>query len=497
MSDAILLLLSLQPAALLLLALCAGFLPAAGAGLAMAGLNGTGAALCLIALALGAPAAALPLPIGPPGLSMHVAIDALSTYVLLLVFMACAAIAAFQACAGLPVTRMAICRAATCSAGGVLALLAADGVLLTGGLTLTVGALWLDTRRRQATALLIPLLLLGAVTLLTPPGFAPQFDAIRTAPPGEMHGSAAILLTLVAVGWLGTLKPAARCWLRQALLAGLIMPLAAYLLLRLTVELPGTGTPPAWGFLLMLCGGAIAVRQSWRAGAEGQIDGIADALVRTQTGLAMAGAGLTIVARAVDLPAASGHALASTLLLMLGALAGTVTVLAVHAVAAGGGSNRLSRLGGLVQLMPGASAALSLGLASLAILPPGLGFACLWLLLRALVAAPRTGGLVADIPLAATAAAAAITGVLATTAALRLGGIALLGRPRSPRGAGASDIPRQAQLTMLILACLPLLAGLLPGPALALLANRILHNLTGVEALARGGPFGAGATYLA
>ncbi|HQT76746.1 MAG: hypothetical protein B7Z80_07450 [Rhodospirillales bacterium 20-64-7] len=497
MSDAILLLLSLQPAGLLLLALCAGFLPAAGAGLAMAGLNSVGAALCVIALALGAPAAELPLPIGPPGMSMHIGIDALSIYVLLLVFTAGCAIGAFQAYAGLPVTRMAICRAAICSAGGMLALLAADGILLTIGLTLAVGALWLDTRRRHATALLIPLLLLGAVALLTPPGFAPRFDAIRTAPPGLMHSSAAVLLTMAAVTGLASLKPAERCWLRQAVLAGLMMPLSAYLLLRLTVELPGAGAHPVWGFLLMLCGGVIAVRQSWCAGADGQIDGIADALVRTQIGLAMTGAGLTVIARLADLPAASGHALADTLLLAAGGLAGTVVVLAVHAVASGAGSYRLSRLGGLVHLMPGTAAALALGLASLTILPPGPGFACLWLLMRALVSAPRTGGLVADIPLAAAAAAVAIAGVLATTAALRLGGVALLSRPRSPRGAGAGDIPRPAQLAMLALSCIPVLLGLLPGPALALLADPILHGLTGVEALARGGPFGAGSAYLA
>jgi hypothetical protein len=133
----------------------------------------------------------------------------------------------------------------------------------------------------------------------------------------------------------------------------------------------------------------------------------------------------------------------------------------------------------------------------LAALPPSLGFAGIWLLLRALVAAPRTGGLPAQIPLALVTAAVALASVLTTTGGLRLTGVAILGRPRSPRGAGAQEPAQTVRVILLALAGVSLLIGILPGLFLWLLADPILLTLTGVEAVARGGPFGAVPGYLA
>jgi hydrogenase-4 component B len=63
---------------------------------------------------------------------------------------------------------------------------------------------------------------------------------------------------------------------------------------------------------------------------------------------------------------------------------------------------------------------------------------------------------------------------------VRLAGIALLGRPRSPRGAGAAETSSPARVTLLVLAGIVLLAGILPGPGLWLLADPAIQALAGI-----------------
>ena len=91
----------------------------------------------------------------------------------------------------------------------------------------------------------------------------------------------------------------------------------------------------------------------------------------------------------------------------------------------------------------------------------------------------------------------AAAAVLATSAGLRLTGIAVLSRPRSPRGAAAREVTRPIRTILLTLTCVSLVIGILPGLFLWIMADPILRNLTGVEAAARSGPFGTGPGYLA
>ncbi len=260
----------------------------------------------------------------------------------------------------------------------------------------------------------------------------------------------------------------------------MIVPLASYLLLRLVADLSGSPAQTFWGFMLLLIGGTVAIIQSWRSAIHPDIDGAVACLVRRQAGLAMIGVGLALIARTADLPGAASLAFAATLLLAIGGgIAGSATSLAVHAIGRSAGTYRLSRLGGLIDRMPSTSAALAAGLLGLAAVPPGFGFACLWLLLQSILSAPRTSGLLFELPLALVAAAIALSAALATAAAVRLAGIAILGRPRTPQGAGAQEEKSVTRIVLLALAVLSLLTGILPGPALWLLANPAILVLTG------------------
>jgi formate hydrogenlyase subunit 3/multisubunit Na+/H+ antiporter MnhD subunit len=479
-SDPILLFLTVDVVALLLLGTFAAALPLAACGFLATILSGLGMLLCLPPLLTGVSATELALPIGPPGLSLHLAFDPLSAFFLFVVFLAATAITAFQATTT-PLTPAASVRTTTfCLAGTAFALLAADGVALAVGLAVTCGAIWLPQRSRFA--LLIPLLMLAATCLLAPAGFPLHFDTIRPAPVDPSHASAAAALTIAAVTGLAGARSGEPNWTADALTAGVLMPSGAYLLLRLVAGQPGSATPAWCGFVLLLAGAAFTVIQGWRAAAHPDIDGSVLCLAQRQAGLAMAGIGLALIARAADLPGAASFALAAAFLSVIGGgVAGVVTTLAAQAIAASAGTYRLSRLGGLVHAMPATSAALAVGLLGLSAIPPGLGFASLWLLFEALLSAPRTGGLLFQLPMALLGAAIALSAALATAGSVRVIGIAVLGRPRTPRGAGAGEAKSPSRPILLVLSSLSALAGVLPGSTLWLLADPAIRGLTGAH----------------
>jgi hydrogenase-4 component B len=491
-SDPILLFLAVDIVALLMLGTCAALLPLSAIGFLVTGLCGMGTLLCLLPLLFHMPATALELPIGPPAMSLQLALDPLSAFFLLLVFLSGTAVAAFQATT-VPLVGAASAQTASvrvtaiCLAGMGLTLLAADGVALTIGMAVTCGSVWFPGRHVRA-AILIPLLLLAAICLLTPAGFPPRFDTIRAAPIDVERATAAVVLTVAAAIGLSWGIATERCWTRNALAAGVRIPAATYLLLRLIIDLSGAIAQSWWGLVLLFAGGSIAIVQGWQAAAHPELDGSVACLMRRQTGMVMIGVGLALICGTADLPAAASFALASTLLLAAGgSLAGTVTSLAASAIGTSAGTFRLSRLGGLVHTMPGTSAALGAGLLALSALPPGLGFACLWLLFQSILSAPRTGGLFAQLPLAVAAAAIALSAALATAATVRLVGIALLGRPRSPRGSGAHESKSPTRIILLVMAGIAIGAGILPGQTLWLLTEPALLALVGVVPLSHTG----------
>ncbi|MDR3530211.1 MAG: proton-conducting transporter membrane subunit [Rhodopila sp.] len=489
MSDPILLFLVVDIVALLLLGACAAAMPLAITGFLATGLCGLGTLLCLPPLLVRMPATVLDLPLGPPSLPLHLALDPLSAFFLLIAFLCGTAVAAFQATTAPLADAESVWVTAFCLAGTATFLLAADGITLAIGVALACGAIWLsrNNRHRQAV-LLVPLLFLTATCLLTPSGFAPRFDAIRTAPIDSDHAAAATALAIAAVAGLILGRSADRGWTRDALIAGALIPSASYLLLRLVADLSGGAAQNGWGFVLVIIGGALAIIQSWHSAATPDLDAAVAGLARRQAGLSMAGVGLVLIARAADLPGAASFGLAAVLLLAIGgSVAGSLTALAAHAIGTSAGTYRLSRLGGLVHAMPGTSASLAVGLLALSALPPGLGFACLWLLFQSILSAPRTGGLLSQLPLALVAAAIAVSAALATVTSVRLIGIAVLGRPRSPRGAGARESKSPTRAILLVLAGISLVVGVLPGPALWLLAEPAIRALTGVPPGSRAG----------
>lgn len=465
-----------------------------------------GALTTLVYLAAGAPGEALSLPLGLPGSPASLALDGLSGFFLLVVFLAAAAAAAsaigethYRATAG--------CLPAFVG-GMVLSLLAADGFSLLLGfeaMSLTSFALVLTSHREaevRATGLLYggmaalgALCLLAAIGLLAH-GAGLRFAAMRAAPPEGWRAIAVLALVLIGAGskaglvplhvWLPPAHAAAPAHV-SALMSGVMTKVALYVVVRVLFDLCGPAQPVWFGLPLVLLGGAGAVLGALRANTEDDIKAVLACSTIENIGLIASGFGAAMIGRGADLPALASLAAAAALLHVAahGAFK-PLLFLGAGAIQTGAGTRRLDRLGGLIGRMPITAACLLFGAANLAALPPMAGFAGEWLLFQSILAAPRIGGFALHVVLSVTAVLLALGAALAAAAAIRLVGIALLGRPRSPRAAAAEEAGPWPRRAMLALCGLAGLIGLCPGGLLRL-AEPALRRLTGAAMGERAG----------
>jgi hydrogenase-4 component B len=270
--------------------------------------------------------------------------------------------------------------------------------------------------------------------------------------------------------WLPRAHPVAPAHL-SALMSGTMIKVALYGLIR--VEFEWLGATPRWlGIALLAVGlGSALGGVVWaliqddlkRLLAYSSIENVGIVALALGASLLFADADETTwaaIAFAAALLHVANHAAFKTLL-FLGA---GVFERAV-------GSLDLDHLGGLLRRMPWAGGAFLIGSMAIAGLPPLNGFASEWLVLQSLlhVASHQPLGI-------ALAGAVALAG-LAATAALALlcfakvVGLVLLGRPRRPACATASDAPLGMRSGMAVLAAMCVALGLVPGLVLPTLSG--------------------------
>lgn len=499
MTGAALALLAAIGLALFAAAAVAPFAPAV-TRLATPALSALGALVSLVALVAGGDAATLSVPVGLPGLGMALALDPLSAVFLLLVFTT--AVAASLCTIGdrtaegalLPVLIGAM----------ALTLLGADAFALVLGFALMALASWglvaaVSTvpETGSTAAPYLGLALLGVVSLAAASGLlAPEvggspafgFAAMRDVAPQGWAAASVLVLALLGTAPIVGLVPWHIALLRAhaaapphaaALLSGATTKVALYVLIRILFDLCGTAQPAWWGVPLLVLGATSAVIGAMRATVETDLKSVLIAGATGQVGLIAIGLGVALLARGADLPALAAFALAASLLAILTqGSTKALLLLAAAAVGRGAGTRHLDRLGGLIHRMPATSLCALAGTASLAALPPTGGFASLWMLLQAILGAARSGGLLMQTLLAVVLALAGLSAALAATGALRLIGVAFLGRPRTPRAAAAEEAPRHVRIVMLGLAALSVVPGLLPGPVLRLIAPSVRQVLS-------------------
>ena len=470
------------------------------AALGSLALCGPGFLLALAGLRAGGGADTLTVPLGPPGLHMTLASDGLSGFFLLLLMAAglAASAAALDAHGDADATAPFF---PVFLGAMALTLLAGDAFSLVLGfelMSLASFALVLtrheDAAVREAALLYIGMAALGAACLIPAlallaggAGFDLRFAAIRAHPPEGFRATAVLVLALAGAGSKAGLAPL-HVWLPpahaaapshiSALMSGAMTKVALYVLVRVLFDLCGPAQPGWWGVPLLVLGAGGAVLGGLRANMEGDIKALLACSTVENIGLIVVGLGLALAARGADLATLAALALAGAMLhAMAHGLFKSLLFLGAGAVQHGAGSRQLVRLGGLIHRMPVTTACVLVGAASLAALPPSSGFAGEWTLFQAVLGGPRIGGLGVQTLVCVVAALMALAAALGAAAAVRLVGVAFLGRPRSPRASAAVEAGPPARAAMIGLAVASGLVGLFPG-AVLWLAGPALRRLT-------------------
>jgi hydrogenase-4 component B len=418
----VLILFAILIAALVILAAISRVVPRFVVAAVSVGISAVVVVLTVVALVAGTDMTTLELPIGPAGAAMHLALDPLAASFLLVLFL----LIPCANSAPLPLAALALT------------------VLADDGLTLAVGLLMLGgvTLLRPATSAVVCLTVALALA-----GSPADFATIRAAPPEGWHAAVVLLLVLVGAGILSRLSTT----------------IAIYLVLRVLFDLCGVGQPLWWGVTLLLVGAGIATIGSLRAALADTLHKVLSVGSLHQFGMATMALGVALFARAVDLPSVASRALAAAwLAVVCHMLCRTLLLMCADAVESGAGTRRLDLMGGLLHRMPVTSGCCLVGLFTVAVLPPGLGFAAFWLLFQSLIAAARISDFGIQLLVLVVAALTALSVGLMALATVRLFGVVFIGRPRTPRAAVAEEAPRPVRVVLIGVAALLGLFGLLP-----------------------------------
>lgn len=418
----VLILFAILIAALVILAAISRVVPRFVVAAVSVGISALVVVLMVVALAAGIDMITLELPIGPAGAAMRLSLDPLAAGFLLVLFL----VIPCANSAPLPLAALALT------------------VLADDGLTLAVGLLMLGgvTLLRPATSAVVCLTVALALA-----GSPADFATIRAAPPEGWHAAVVLLLVLVGAGILSRLSTT----------------IAIYLVLRVLFDLCGVGQPLWWGVTLLLVGAGIATIGSLRAALADTLHKVLSVGSLHQFGMATMALGVALFARAVDLPSVASRALAAAwLAVVCHMLCRTLLLMCADAVESGAGTRRLDLMGGLLHRMPVTSGCCLVGLFTVAVLPPGLGFAAFWLLFQSLIAAARISDFGIQLLVLVVAALTALSVGLMALATVRLFGVVFIGRPRTPRAAVAEEAPRPVRVVLIGVAALLGLFGLLP-----------------------------------
>jgi len=432
------------------------------------------------------PLAPLALPFGPPWAPAVIAVDALSGWFLLILGVVGVPASLFAAASPAP-SRAEGAAFPLFLAGMAMTLIAADAFTLLLGFELMSLASWALIAARHHTgvgrrsarlylgfAAFSGLCLIGALALLANGGLG--FAAMRAAPPEGWRAAGVLVLVLLGAGskaglapfhvWLPLAHPAAATPV-SALMSGAMVKVALYVMLRVLLDLCGPSQPVWWGLPLVALGVATALLGALRANLERDTKSILACSTLENMGLMVAALGLVLVYRGADILPLAALALAAVLLHALNhAGFKALLFLCVGAVYSLAGSRDPDRLGGLIHRMPWVAGCAMLGALSAAALPPLSGFASEWLLVQALIQGFRVSDMSVQLIAAASLAVVGMAIGLGAAAMVRLIGLVFLGRPRTPRGAGAPDATGLMRAALILPAVLTLLLG--PFAALAL-----------------------------
>jgi NADH:ubiquinone oxidoreductase subunit 5 (subunit L)/multisubunit Na+/H+ antiporter MnhA subunit len=130
----------------------------------------------------------------------------------------------------------------------------------------------------------------------------------------------------------------------------------------------------------------------------------------------------------------------------------------------------LEKLGGLIQRMPDTAFCFLIGCMAISALPPLNGFVSEWLAFQAILLSPQLPQWGLKLVVPAVGALLALSAALAAACFVKAFGIAFLGRARSTAAENAHEVDLFSRAAMFMLVAVCVMAGVLPGFVIDLLA---------------------------
>jgi formate hydrogenlyase subunit 3/multisubunit Na+/H+ antiporter MnhD subunit len=298
------------------------------------------------------------------------------------------------------------------------------------------------------------------------------FPAIRGEHLSSWQQTSVLLLAMLGAGskagivplhvWLPLAHPAAPSHV-SALMSGVMTKVAVYGMIRIVFDLAG---PPAWwwSILVLVIGATTAVLGVLYALMQHDLKRLLAYHTVENIGIIFIGLGLALAFQANGMAAGAALALTAALFHVLNhSLFKSLLFFGSGAVLNATGTRDMERLGGLIHRMPVTATTFLIGCAAISALPPLNGFVSEWLTFQAILDSPSLPqwGLKFLVP--AVGAALALSAALAAACFVKAFGISFLGRPRSSEAEAAREVDPFSTTTMVLLALLCVLAGVLPG----------------------------------
>ena len=329
--------------------------------------------------------------------------------------------------------------------------------------------------------------LLLAFGLLAGPEGHYGFAAIRDGGLAPGLASLTLILTIVGAGskaglvplhvWLPLAHPAAPSHV-SALMSGVMTKVAVYGFIRIVFDL--LGAPQWWWSMVVLAlAGVTTVMGVLYALMQHDLKRLLAYHTVENIGIIFIGLGLALAFKAYDLKWAAALALTAGLLHVLNhSLFKSLLFFGAGAVLVMTGERNMEHLGGLIHRMPQTAFVFLVGCVAISALPPLNGFVSEWLTFQAILQSPQlpSWGLKFLVP--AVGALLALSAALAAACFVKAFGVTFLGRPRMPQAERARETDRFSLAAMFVLAALCLLAGILPGLFIDLLAP-VVKGLVG------------------
>ncbi len=297
------------------------------------------------------------------------------------------------------------------------------------------------------------------------------FTAMREAHLSPFWAAIAFLLALFGFGakagvlpmhvWLPEAHPAAPSPV-SALMSGIMLKTAIYGMLRVTFDLLDT-QQWWWGVLVLALGLLTAVFGVMFAAVQGDMKRLLAYSSIENIGLLLVGIGLTIIFHVYGKAALAALSLTAMLYHSLNhAFFKSLLFIGTGSILHATGERNMGRMGGLIRKMPWAAALMLVGVLGIAGLPPLNGFVSEWLLLQAFLLSPGLPNNHINMLIPVAAAVIALAAALAAYVMVKFYGIIFLGQPREQALEHAHDagIWERIGLGWLALGCVAL--GLAP-----------------------------------